>query len=173
MNTFIVDHDPSWESLFTQEKAALQASLGASGVSIHHIGSTSIPNILAKPIIDILIEATSLDEIDNNSDAMQALGYEIMGEFGIKDRRYFRKSNAQGIRTHHIHIFASGSDHLDRHLAFRDYLRSHPSIAQAYSRLKASLTEIPKTTMTQYIAGKDPFIKETESLALVWYRTQQ
>jgi GrpB-like predicted nucleotidyltransferase (UPF0157 family) len=167
MTPLIVPHDPHWKDIFLQEQAALQAALAEHARVIHHIGSTSIPNILAKPIIDILIEADSLDSIDNHTQDMQSLSYEPMGEFGIPTRRYFRKSNPQSIRTHHVHIFETGSPHLHRHLAFRDYLLAHPSVAQDYSQLKASITK-SNTSPEHYITAKDPFIKQTEQAALTW-----
>ncbi len=173
MNPLVIPHDPQWAQLFIREQTALREALGNLSIAIHHIGSTSIPDILAKPIIDILIEVASLDGLDTKNAAMQSLGYEVMGEFGIETRRYFRKSNAQGIRTHHIHAFETGSPHLQRHLAFRDYLIAYPAKAQEYSRLKADLVAGGNTPPEVYINGKSPFIKETESQAISWLRSTQ
>ncbi len=168
MNPLVIPHDPQWKQLFQAQRAVLTTALGDQVVAIDHIGSTSIPGILAKPIIDILIEVRSIDQLDRSSPAIEALGYEVMGEFGIETRRYFRKSNRQGARTHHLHAFTTGSPHLLRHLAFRDYLIAHPDIAQEYSQLKAELIADENTTMESYIDGKDPFIKRTETDALAW-----
>jgi GrpB-like predicted nucleotidyltransferase (UPF0157 family) len=171
MKTFVIPHDPLWKELFIKEHNALRGVLRKNALEIHHIGSTSIPDILAKPIIDILIEVTSLDLLDQTNSEMESLGYEVMGEFGIETRRYFRKSDPQGIRTHHLHAFEIGSPHLFRHLAFRDYLIAHPTQARKYSDLKSKLIAQENCTMDSYIAGKDSFIKQTETKALEWVST--
>ena len=102
---------------------------------------------------------------------MKTLGYEVLGEYGIKNRRYFRKSKADGTRTHHVHIFRKSSPEAERHLAFRDYLRTHQSKAQEYSNLKAELTKNGDSlSWDDYLDGKDPFIKATEREAVEWYR---
>jgi len=173
MSTFVIPHDPQWKVLFIQEFAALREALGNQVISIHHIGSTSIPDILAKPIIDILIEVDSLDGLDNSNASMHSLGYEVMGEFGIETRRYFRKSNSKGVRTHHIHAFETDSTHLERHLAFRDFLIAHPAKAQEYSQLKAELLAQQSCTVETYIEDKNPFIKQTEAQAVDWARENQ
>jgi GrpB-like predicted nucleotidyltransferase (UPF0157 family) len=79
-----------------------------------------------------------LEALDERSARMGDLGYEVMGPFGIEGRRYFRKFDATGRRTHHLHVFSQGSPHIERHLAFRDYLRSNPLKAAAYSDLNGS-----------------------------------
>ncbi len=171
MAPIVVPHRPEWRGQFEREAFNIKQALGANVLAIHHIGSTAIPNILAKPIIDILIEACSLTKIDQANSALIDLGYEVMGEFGIKNRRYFRKDNPQGIRTHHIHIFETGSSELVRHLAFRDYLRKYPKIAKEYSDLKASLTNNANIDLDTYINGKNPFIQATEIKAVEWYKS--
>jgi GrpB-like predicted nucleotidyltransferase (UPF0157 family) len=103
---------------------------------------------------------------------MRAIGYEAMGEFGIPGRRYFRRDSAAGVRTHQIHAFAAGSTHIRRHLAFRDYLRAHPAIAEAYSHLKQKLAVAHPDDIYAYMDGKDPFIKEVEQKALAWDSSQ-
>lgn len=158
----------NWPRQFAQEAAQIETALGPALNAIHHIGSTAIPGIFAKPIIDLLAEVASLEALDARSSEMRALGYEVMGEFGIPGRRYFRKDNADGDRTHQIHAFVQGSPHLDRHLAFRDYLRKHPEVAREYSRLKKDLVERCHGDMEAYMDGKDPFIKKTERKALAW-----
>ncbi len=168
MPPIAIPHNPQWKQLFTQERTDLDQALGDQAIAIDHIGSTSIPDILAKPIIDILIEVASLDRLDESNPAIESLGYEVMGEFGIETRRYFRKSNPQGTRTHHIHAFAIGSPHLQRHLAFRDYLIAYPAKAQEYSQLKANLIANPSITLETYIAGKNAFIKQAEAEAITW-----
>ncbi len=173
MAEFVVPHDPGWKTAFAAEAALIGAALGEEYIRLHHIGSTAIPNILAKPIIDLLGVVADLEILDMKSAAMEGLGYEVMGAFGIKGRRYFRKINSAGHRTHHLHVFSEGSPHIERHLAFRDYLTEQPAVAAAYSDLKANLTSQGPLSWDSYIEGKDPFITATETDALIWYRRRQ
>lgn len=143
--------------------------LEVDDLDIHHIGSTAIPGIFAKPIIDILVVVDSLATIEAKSSAMCELGYEALGEHGIVGRRYFRKNSANGIRTHQVHSFARGSSDVVRHLAFRDYMRACLEAAQAYSVLKQKLAiEFPEDIQA-YVDGKNEFVKHHESLALAHY----
>src|SRR4030095_564220 len=135
----VVPHNPQWRDAFESEAKHVAAALGENVAAIHHVGSTAIPNIYAKPIIDMLVEVRDITEVDGQSSAMESLGYEVMGEYGIPGRRYFRKDNKEGIRTHHIHAFEAGSAEAERHLAFRDYMIAHPVDAQRYSELKRKL----------------------------------
>jgi GrpB-like predicted nucleotidyltransferase (UPF0157 family) len=105
----VLPHNPQWKHDFHGESKQIRRALGETVVAIHHIGSTAIPNIYAKPIIDLLVEAKYIEKIDDQTSVMKALGYEAMGEFGIPSRRYFRKHNPAGIRTHHVHIFPVNS----------------------------------------------------------------
>ncbi len=168
----VVPHDPRWRDAFEAEAKRIVAALGENVVDIYHIGSTAIPNIYAKPIIDLLVEVKNITEVDGQSSAMELLGYEIMGEYGIPGRRYFRKDNQEGIRSHHVHVFEDGSVEVERHLAFRDYMIAHPGDAQRYSELKRTLAEEYPQSMDGYIDGKDSFIKEMNWRAAQW-RTSQ
>jgi GrpB-like predicted nucleotidyltransferase (UPF0157 family) len=168
----VVPHHPNWRKEFEIEAQQIAIALGDNAVAIHQIGSTSIATIHAKPIIDILVEVRSIDKVEGRNPAMQALGYECMGEFGIKDRRFFRKDNAAGIRTHHIHVFEVDSAQIDRHLAFRDYLNTHPEAAQEYSQLKQELAHKYPNDIQGYMDGKDGFIKEIDRQAANWQRSQ-
>jgi GrpB-like predicted nucleotidyltransferase (UPF0157 family) len=161
----VVPHDPQWRSIFHIESQYIANALGENAIAIHHIGSTSIETIHAKPIIDILVEVQDLREVDDRGLAMESLGYEVMGEFGIEDRRFFRKDNHEGIRTHHIHIFEVNSAQVKRHLAFRDYMITHPEAAQEYSNLKQKLAIKYPNDIAEYQSGKAEFIKEIDRQA--------
>ncbi len=167
MTVQLSPHKPSWAAMFDAEQARLTPAFGPALTVLHHIGSTAIPAILAKPIIDMLGVATTLAAVDTQNSALEGLGYEVMGEYGIAGRRYFRKFDADGIRTHHLHVFAQGSPHIARHLAFRDYLRTHPEVAADYSALKARLVA-EAADSEAYMDGKDPFIQRVEAQALAW-----
>ena len=167
---FIIEkHDPAWSTKFETEANVVREVFGAVMSAIHHIGSTAIPNICAKPIIDMLVEVESLDALDERTSIIEGEGYEALGEFGIPGRRYFRKDNSTGKREYQIHAFVADSLELDRHIAFRDYLRSHSSIAKEYSDLKVRLAKQHPSDLEAYINGKDPFIKSTEKAALAWW----
>jgi GrpB-like predicted nucleotidyltransferase (UPF0157 family) len=164
----VLDHNPEWAKIFEREASKIRTALGATLVNIHHIGSTSITHTKAKPVIDILLEVSSLDELDQQSVALQALGYEAKGEFGILARRCFRLDDASGIRTHQVHSFEIGSHNVIRHLAFRDYMRAHPEIAAEYGQLKQRLAEEYPNNMAAYIEGKDAFVNEQVRQAMIW-----
>ena len=111
----VVDYDEMWPTLFENERTLLQMTLGKVISRIHHIGSTSVPGLSAKPVIDILIEVANLEELDSLNQAMEGIGYTVRGENGILNRRYFTKGGNQ--RSHHIHAFATGDAQIIKHLA--------------------------------------------------------
>ncbi|MDZ7960500.1 MAG: GrpB family protein [Aulosira sp. DedQUE10] len=173
MKVEVVPHDPTWRVKFEDEAKLVALALGENVVAIHHIGSTSIPNIYAKPIIDMLVQVKDIAKLDEQNSAMTALGYEVMGEFGVPGRRFFRKDDETGTRTHHIHIFEFNFSELQRHLAFRDYMIAHPDDALKYSDLKRQLAKQFPENLQGYVDGKDGFIKDMEKRAIEWKRSPQ
>lgn len=168
MQINVVEYNPKWPSHFEQESLKLQNLLGDLANNIHHIGSTAVSGLMAKPIIDILLDVSQLEGLDNKTNEFEKLGYEVMGEFGIAGRRYFRKGGDN--RTHQIHAFLLGDPNLIRHLAFRDYLIAHKTIAKEYGELKYKIAQSNADDIEKYCDQKDPFIKHHESIALEWYR---
>ena len=168
MKVHVVPPDPRWGNCFDAEAAAIRAVLGGLPVWVHHIGSTSVPNLCAKPVIDILLEVADIESLDGRCAAFESLGYEVKGEFGIPGRRYYRKDSESGVRTHQVHAFERSSEGAIRHLAFRDYLMAHPAVAEAYGELKRRLAIRFSEDMEGYIDGKDGFIQEHERRALRW-----
>jgi GrpB-like predicted nucleotidyltransferase (UPF0157 family) len=169
----VVSYDPAWSRQFQEEAQRLRAALGREVIYIHHIGSTAVPGLAAKPIIDILPVVRDIRAVDGLNSNMEALGYEPMGEFGLPGRRYFRKGverRARHVRTHHVHAYAAGNPEIDRHLAFRDYLRAHPDVAGRYAALKQELALRFPYDIAAYMDGKDAFVKDTERTALAWWR---
>jgi len=163
----VVPHDPHWRSLFEEEARLLKSVFAQEAVAIHHIGSTSIPNMDAKPIIDILMEVRQIERVDAYNEKMRQLGYLPQGEGGIPGRRFFIKGS-EDHRTHHVHIYAAGHPEIERHLVFRDYLRAHPQQAEAYSALKRGLAQRFPHDIDGYIAGKQPFIQRIIEQAYLW-----
>lgn len=164
----VVPHQLTWCDAFESESRSIAPALGKNVVALHHIGSTAIPTIHAKPIIDILVEVRDVAEVDERNSAMAALGYEAMGEFGISGRRYFWKDNEAGIRTHHVHVFEVDSMQVKRHLAFRDYMRVHAQEARQYSELKQELARQHPNNAEAYANGKDEFIRIIDRKAAAW-----
>ncbi|QYJ06735.1 GrpB family protein [Qipengyuania flava] len=166
-----VPHDSDWRAQFLAEQRLIAAALNIAPACIHHVGSTAIPQIYAKPIIDILVEVEDVAALDARS-AMRALGYRARGENGIPGRRYFTKHRSDGLRSHHVHCFERGSPGAIRHLAFRDYLRAHPERAQTYSKIKQEALEFGLLG-DSYIGAKASFVEAAERDALAWYAAQR
>ncbi|MFD2170463.1 GrpB family protein [Tumebacillus lipolyticus] len=168
MNVVVAKHDETWARMFSEESQKIRHILGDQLIDIHHIGSTSVPQLSAKPIIDIMPVVRDIEQVDLVNEQMTALGYECMGEFGMQGRRYFRKGGDR--RTHHVHVFQAGNaEDIDRHLAVRDYLRAHADVAKQYGDLKESLAKQFPQDIEAYMDGKDAFVKELERKALDWY----
>ncbi|MRG86119.1 GrpB family protein [Salinibacillus xinjiangensis] len=164
-------YQPKWKDLFEQEARRLCQLFGSVILDIHHIGSTSVLGLHAKPIIDIMPVVQDIEKVDAFHDDMIQLGYEPKGEFGISGRRYFPKGGEE--RTHHVHMFQTGSPHIERHLAFRDFLRTHPDVAKQYGWLKTDLAQRYPENMNGYIEGKNDFVQTTEKRALEWYQNSR
>jgi GrpB-like predicted nucleotidyltransferase (UPF0157 family) len=173
MHVRVVPHDPNWRHAFDLEAVRIVQALGEPVVRVHHIGSTAIPGIVAKPVIDILLEVERIERLDQQVAAMQGLGYQALGEFGIPGRRYFRRNDGNGTRTHQVHGFLAGSDGAMRHIAFRAYMVAHRTEAQAYGTLKERLASLHPDDIEAYMDGKDSFIKDRERLALEWWASQE
>ena len=162
--------DPAWSRTFEAEAARIAAALGDEVIAVHHIGSTAIPGISAKPIVDLLVEVHRIEAVDDLSGAMAERGYEGWGENGLPGRRYFDRRGDRHMC--HVHVYGSGNPELERHLAFRDYMRAHPENANAYGRLKEDLARKYPRDIEAYMDGKDAFVKEMENRALSWRRSR-
>ena len=164
----LAPHRATWAAAFESEASAIQDALSDLPLELHHIGSTAIPDIVAKPVIDMLGVVPAVEALDARAHRLAALGYEALGEYGIPERRYFRKNAADGARTHQLHAFATGSPEVQRHLNFRDYLRVFPAEAAAYSALKLGLAERYGSDMRAYSDGKTEFIRAVDRRAAAW-----
>ena len=154
------------------EGRRLARAIGPGLVAVNHIGSTAIPGIRAKPIVDLLPEVTSLAVLEGARRRLEALGYEWMGPFGIRGRRYFRRDGPDGRRLFNVHGFATGTPGLERHFAFRDFLRSHPERARAYEAVKRRAATLHPDDVEAYNRAKEPWIKAAEAAALAWYHAR-
>ena len=165
----LVDYDPSWPRLFEEERALLQRVLPADQVlSIEHAGSTAIPGLGAKPIIDIFIAVPSIDVARATMVApIEAIDYVYWAENPDKTHMFFVKGMPPygERRTHHVHIREPTSQHLQRALAFRDYLRGHPDEAERYQRLKSDLAQRYRSDREAYTRAKDAYVLSVVQMA--------
>lgn len=153
----IVKYNPMWPQIFQDEAAKIKEALGNNCLTIHHIGSTSIPGLSAKPIIDILPVVFNLKDVDASNANMQKLGYEVKGEYGFMLRRYFVKESA-----FNVHVFEEDNPEIDRYLKFRNWMRNNPDDRIAYASLKEKLAEKHCNDITAYCFGKDEFVADID-----------
>ena len=158
----LIPYTDEWGRLFEEEKSRLQAAVGKYVLDIQHVGSTSIPGMGAKPIIDIGIAVKNFEEASECIPPIEQLGYEYKGENGIPRRHFFAKGNPT---THHIHVTEIGSRDWNNQIIFRDYLTQHREIAKAYAELKMGLAQRYPTDRESYLDGKAPFIERVLQLA--------
>jgi len=169
MRVRLTAYTEDWARMFREEAGFLAAIYGGVFVRYEHFGSTSVPGMMAKPVIDMMAIVTDLSEVEPYDETMRALGYDVAGEWGIPGRRLLRKGGDE--RTHHIHFYASDSPQIHRHLVFRDYLLRHPEEAARYSRFKEELSRRYEMTDT-YSPAKKAFVSEMEQLALIWHASR-
>jgi GrpB-like predicted nucleotidyltransferase (UPF0157 family)/ribosomal protein S18 acetylase RimI-like enzyme len=152
----------NWSGIFLEETGKLAQVFQGLKIDFYHVGSTSVPGCAAKPIIDILGVTPDVILVDKYNASMTGLGYEPMGEYGMEQRRFFRKKHGVSVN---LHIFEDTDPEVERHLRFRNYLRAHPEKTKEYSQLKESLARQFPGDITRYILGKQKWIKEIDILA--------
>lgn len=156
----LMPHDPRWAEEFEREKRVLLETFGDRILAIEHIGSTSIPGIPAKPLIDILVAVESLDDIDDFIGTLPTLGYQYMPERRFADRQFFPKG-PESKRTHHLSLVEPDSETgWNSHTLFRDYLRTHEAERAEYARLKERLAAEFADDRERYTDGKQDFVLE-------------
>jgi GrpB-like predicted nucleotidyltransferase (UPF0157 family) len=147
------EYSPEWPLEFEQEAARLKRLLGDEIVVVHHIGSTSVPGLAAKPIIDLLPLLRDIVRLEELTPVLLAAGYKAWGEWGLPGRRYFTKDRG-AYRTHNVHIFQVDAPDVERHLAFCAYLRGHEQARKAYEALKREVYALHPADVTAYNNGK-------------------
>ena len=148
-------YNGGWPARYEREKALIADAMGEALIAIEHIGSTAVPGLEAKPIIDVAIRIDSLAAIPGVSRSLVGIGYKDCGEFGLSGRHFFTKGEPRAV---HVHVVDSATDHWERWLAFRDALRSDPATAANYSELKRELVEKFSKERLKYTDGKTDFI---------------
>lgn len=157
----ICDYDPTWPAQFEQERTRLQTALGSIVTTIEHVGSTAVPGLAAKPIIDVLVGVRSLSEARLRSvDALAVLGYTYMAayEAWLPGEMLFRKG-PPGPWTHHAHLMEPSSPRWEELMSVRDYLRTHHDVATAYGELKRALALVFGDDIAGFRDAKRPFLQ--------------
>ncbi len=162
---FVGDYDPAWPLMFEQEAARIRDALGPVAVRIEHVGSTAVPGLAAKPVIDIQVSVERMVPRERFVVPLETLGYEFVADPTDTEHEYFKK-DVGGVRTHHIHVCPMGSEWERRHLAFRDHLRTHPEDSARYGQLKRRLAEQHPNDVMAYVEAKTPFVSEVQARAL-------
>lgn len=160
-----------WPRLFEEEAARWREMLGELLVKVHHVGSTSVPGLAAKPVIDLLPEVRDIAEVEERAGDIEEAGYRAWGEYGLPGRQFFTKDSGE-YRTHNIHVYETGNIAIVRHVAFCAYLRSHDDERQDYEALKRAAYAAHPADIKGYCAYKDAWIKRVEPLAVAWFERQ-
>lgn len=151
--------DENWAREFSNEKQRLLAALPGRFIEIEHFGSTAVPGLLAKPVIDILAGLSTLEDADRLIEPLRALRYHYPLEFNrtLLEHRWFMRQH-HGKRSHHLHLVVYGGERWKRELGFRDILRSDPEVAAQYARLKGQLAGVHLNDRERYTDAKADFI---------------
>ena len=163
----LVGYNPAWPRMAAQFSAQLEV-LGPLLAVVHHIGSTSVVGMVAKPVIDLMPLVADLAEFDRKQGDIEALGYAWHGEYGIEGRRFCTLADADGTRIAQLHFYEQSSLHAKRQLAFRDYLRAFPDVAGAYVVEKRRACALFPNDSTAYSGEKGAWIRGVEVKALAW-----
>jgi GrpB-like predicted nucleotidyltransferase (UPF0157 family) len=161
----VVAPDPAWSSQYAEIADRIEAALGSTALRIDHVGSTAVPGLRAKPIVDVQVTVLDADDEDAYRSVIEGLGFEL--RFFIAGWRYFRPP-ADRPRRWQIHVRTAGSPRQRAALLFRDYLRVHPSAAREYEALKLDLARIHETDRVAYNDGKSAWIEATLRRAEAW-----
>jgi GrpB-like predicted nucleotidyltransferase (UPF0157 family) len=158
----LAPYSSRWSELYELEEQSLREAIGAYVLDIQHVGSTAIPGMVAKPILDVVVAIDSFEAAAVCIEPMERLGYEYRGENGIPRRHYFTKGEP---RTHHVHMLEQDNPEWRRMIVFRDALRSDPSLAEEYAMLKKELAKKHSSNRVAYTDGKAAFVERVVALA--------
>ena len=156
----VMPYDPQWPQDFAAIRRELSEALGPLAVAIEHVGSTAVPGLSAKPIIDIDVVMESYALFPQVVEALAKIGYLHEGNLGIPEREAFCYEGKEHLRKHHLYVCPASSRELYRHLAFRDHLRTHPDGVKRYSEAKEEAARLHPQDIDGYIRHKSPCIQE-------------
>jgi len=163
----IVDYDPAWPALAEQELRHSAEALGDVAVRLEHVGSTAVPGLAAKPILDLQLSVDAIEPAERYVEPLERLGYLFVPAPESPDYHFFAKPPERP-RTHHLHVCEAGSEHEFRHVAVRDFLRSHPDEAARYAALKRRVVARHPHDRLAYMDGKDGYVMALERRAVTW-----
>ena len=155
----VVPYDERWVRDFSDIAREIRENLGELALDIEHVGSTAVPGLSAKPIIDIDVIIRDHAAFNAVVSALEAIGYHHEGDLGIAGREAFGYEGKSHLQKHHLYVCPQDSTELKRHIAFRDYLRAHPGAVKEYSRIKEAGAALHPYDINSYIAHKSPFIE--------------
>ncbi|MFS0674295.1 GrpB family protein [Ornithinibacillus sp. 179-J 7C1 HS] len=165
MKVRLTGYCAEWLKMYQSEADFLKTIFNDEIIRCEHFGSTSVPGMKAKPVIDMLCIVKDIGKIDLYNSKMSSFGYDVALEWGISGRRLFRKGGEN--RTHHIHFYQYDNPEIERHLILRDYLRSCPDEVEKYSQYKQELASRFEDTR-EYSKAKKQFVTELEQRAVLW-----
>ncbi len=160
----VLPYDDVWHSDFLKIKEEIEDILGNLVITVEHIGSTSVPGLAAKPIIDLDVVIRDWEQFSEIVERLEASGYHHEGDLGIPGREAFCYENKPHFRTHHLYVCSEDSRELHRHIVFRDYLRAHPKVAKKYGKVKMSAAALFPDDVSKYMQYKSACIKEIYAL---------
>jgi GrpB-like predicted nucleotidyltransferase (UPF0157 family) len=167
----IADYDPAWPELAREELRRVERALGEVAVRLEHVGSTAVPALAAKPVLDLQLSVVAIEPRQRYVEPLERLGYLFVPAPESPDHHFFAKP-AERPRTYHLHVCAAGSDHELRHLAVRDFLRTHDDEAARYASLKRQLAARHPQDRLSYIEGKEQYVAALEARAVAWDRSR-
>lgn len=156
----VLPYNEQWRQDFLKIEAELTEALGPLTIGIEHVGSTSVRGLSAKPIIDIDVVIKDYSELGDVVSALGRIGYQHEGNLGISGREAFKYDGKEHLQKHHLYVCPEDSPELKRHIAFRDYLQTHPAAVREYSRIKEEGAELYPDDIERYIKHKSPFIEK-------------
>lgn len=162
MSTIVIEnYNPNWPGLFAAEKQRIQGRIGDFIEDIQHIGSTSVPGLAAKPIVDIMVVIPDLAQVEHCVRPLESIDYLYMGEYGIAERHYFCKPGTVSLseRLYNLHMMTKEHEHYTFHTLFRNYLHTHPEDRDTYQELKRGLAVQFGSDSRGYSNAKHDFIR--------------
>jgi GrpB-like predicted nucleotidyltransferase (UPF0157 family) len=165
----IVEYDPGWPARAADEMRRIGATLGPLAVRVDHVGSTAVPGLAAKPIVDLQLSVAAIEPRARYVEPLEQLGYLFVPAPESPDYHFFAKPPERP-RTFHLHVGATGSEHELRHLAVRDFLRAHRDEAAKYAALKREVAGRHPQDRLAYIEGKADYVASLEARAVRWAR---
>ncbi len=156
----VMPYNEEWKKAFSDIKNELDDALGDLALSIEHVGSTSVEGLSAKPIIDIDVVIEDISKLESVIAALKKIGYRHEGDLGVPGREAFKYDGKEHLMKHHLYVCAKDAKELKRHLAFRDYLRTHADAVEAYGKVKEEGARLYPEDIDKYIEYKSPVIED-------------